>query len=426
MKGFYQRGIFAALLVCTIFLAGCGDKLSPGSENDAGTGQQDNTSNLAAERSLSTEGNSTQNTAENGSGIKDNNTADGTSENTGSQTDPGNVPTVPPVVKALYLTGWTAGSKSRVEHYIELAKNTEINSYVIDIKDDDGYVGYESQVPEVRANGAWKKKYDADSVIKSFKENNVHLIGRVVCFKDPIYSIKRPDLAIKNNSGGIWKDKDKISWLNPYNKETWDYHISIAKEALEKGFDEIQFDYVRFPSQSKKNPMNFSGTEKEKYEAINEFLKYASEQLPNVTLSADVFGIILESPADTEKIGQYLELVGKDVNYISPMVYPSHYAAGQVVNNIIFPAPDLKPYEVVYNSLIKAKDRISKTSGYKAKVRPYLQDFTATWIRPKSNYQDYGAKQVREQIKAVYDAGYEEWILWDAGNTYHEDALLKE
>ena len=332
-------------------------------------------------------------------------------------------------VKGLYLTGWTAGSSQKLEHYVELANTTEINAYVVDIKDDDGYVGYESQVPEVRENGTWKKKYDVEKVLKEFHDNGIYVIGRLVVFKDPVYSLKRPDLAIKHVNGGLWKDKDGITWLNPYNRGTWDYTISIAKEAVALGFDEIQFDYVRFPDGTKKTG-DFSGTDKEKYEAINEFLAYAKQQITEVPISADVFGIILESPKDTENIGQYLELVGMDIDYISPMVYPSHYALGQIVNKVKFDVPDLKPYEVVYNSLVKCRDRISQVEGYKAKVRPYLQDFTATWLKDrktgKKYYQEYGPEQVRQQIQAVYDAGYEEWILWDARNTYDEEALLKD
>lgn len=332
-------------------------------------------------------------------------------------------------VKALYLTGWTVGGSQRLEHYVEMANATEINAYVVDIKDDDGYVGYESQVPEVRENNTWKKKYDPDKVLKAFHDNDIYVIGRLVVFKDPVYSVKRPDLAIKHINGGLYKDKDGISWLNPYNKETWDYTVSIAKEAVAKGFDEIQFDYIRYPGdyQSK---MDFSGIEEEKYEAINEFLAYAKEQIPEVPISADVFGIILESPNDTEKIGQYLELIGMDIDYISPMVYPSHYALGQIVNKVRFAVPDLEPYGVVYNSLVKCKNRLTQVEGYKAKVRPYLQDFTATWLKSRDGktkyYQEYGPEQVRQQIQAVYDAGYEEWILWDARNTYSEEALLKE
>lgn len=336
----------------------------------------------------------------------------------------------PVKVKALYLTGWTVGSSKKVEHYVELANTTEINAYVVDIKDDDGYVGYESQIPEVRENGTWKKKYNPESVLKAFHDNGIYVIGRLVVYKDPVYSMKRPDLAIKDINGGLWKDRNKMTWLNPYNKENWDYTISIAKEAVALGFDEIQFDYVRFPSDGKPKNMDFTGIEQERYEAICEFLAYAKEKIPEVPISADVFGIILESPKDTEKIGQYLEFVGKDIDYISPMVYPSHYALGQIVNKVKFDVPDLDPYGVVYNSLIKCRDRIAQTDGYKAGVRPYLQDFTATWLVSKDKktkyYQVYGAEQVRQQIKAVYDAGYEEWILWDASNKYSEDALLKE
>jgi hypothetical protein len=328
-------------------------------------------------------------------------------------------------VKALYLTGWTVGGDDRLNHYVELAKNTEINSYVVDIKDDDGYVGYESNVPAVREIGAWMNKYNVDKVIKAFHDNDIHVIGRLVCFKDPKLSSKKPELAVKNVNGGLWKDNHNLTWLDPYNKDSWPYLIDIAREAVEKGFDEIQFDYIRFPNDGSKKSMNFNSNGKEKYEAINEFLTYARQELPGVVLTADVFGIILESPADNEDIGQYLELIGKDVAFISPMVYPSHYAVGQMVNGVQFMKPDLDPYGVVYQSLVKCKERLSKEEGYTADVRPYIQDFTASWLG-SGYYQSYGPQQVREQIKAVYDAGYEEWIFWDANNTYSESAFLKE
>jgi hypothetical protein len=331
----------------------------------------------------------------------------------------------PVKVRALYLTGWTVGSMDNINHYIELAKTTEINSYVVDIKDDDGYVGYESNVPMVREIEGWKYKYDADKVLKAFKDNDVYVIGRLVCFKDPVLSSKRPEYAVKNASGGIWRDNNKLSWLNPYNKDAWPYLVEIAKEAVNKGFDEIQFDYIRFPNDGDKKAMSFGNAETEKYEIINEFLAYAKSELKGVPISADIFGIVCESPADTEDIGQHLEMVGMDIDYVSPMVYPSHYAVGQEVNKVKFMKPDFDPYGVVYNSLVKAKNRISQVEGYKADVRPYLQDFTASWLG-KGYYQPYGTEQVRQQIKAVYDAGFEEWILWDAENTYSEQAMLKE
>lgn len=331
-------------------------------------------------------------------------------------------------VKALYLTGWTVGSDDRLNHYIELARNTEINSYVVDIKDDDGYIGYESQIPEARQLGTYMKKYDVDKVLKKFHDNDIHIVGRLVCFKDPVYATKKPELAVKNVNGGLWKEKTgqgDIAWLNPANRDAWPYLIAVAKEAVEKGFDEIQFDYVRFPTGGDKSLMDFGQMDRQKYEYINEFLAYAKKELPGVILSADVYGIICESPKDTEDIGQYLELIGRDVGYISPMVYPSHYAVGQVVNGVRYEKPDFDPYGVVYNSLVKAKERISKAEGYNADVRAYLQDFTASWLGA-GYYMEYGAEQVRQQIKAVYDAGYEEWIIWDALNTYSETAFLKE
>lgn len=328
-------------------------------------------------------------------------------------------------VKGLYLTGWTVGSMSKVNHYIELAKNSEINSYVIDIKDDDGYVGYESGIPAVRQIKAWQPKYDADKVIQAFHENNIHLIGRIVCFKDPILSSRKPELAIQNSNGGIWKDRNGLTWLNPYNKESWPYLLDIAKEAVKKGFDEIQFDYVRFANDGDKKAMNFGDASQSKYEAIDAFLAYARKELKDTAVSADVFGIICESPADTEGIGQNLEYIGKDIDYISPMAYPSHYAVGQVVNGVKYMKPDLDPYGVVYNTLLKAKNRISKIDGYKASVRPYIQNFTASWLG-SGYYQPYGTEQIKQQIKAVYDAGYNEWLVWNAGNDYSEAAFIKE
>lgn len=324
-------------------------------------------------------------------------------------------------VKALYLTGWVAGNSKHLKHYVNLAQNTEINSYVIDIKDDDGYVGYKSEISEVNRYNTWKYKYNADNTIKTLHDNEIYVIGRLVCFKDPVLSIQKPELAIKNKNGGLWRDNQNIAWLNPYNKNTWPYLINIAREALQKGFDEIQFDYVRFPNDGDKKAMQFS-SDKKKYEIINEFLSYGRKKMPDAILSADVFGIICESPNDTEDIGQYLEFTGREIDYICPMVYPSHYAAGQVVNGVKFDKPDYDPYRVVFNTLIKALERISKIEGYKARIRPYLQDFTASWLG-NGNYQKYGAEQVRQQIDAVYDAGLDEWILWDSNNSYSENAL---
>jgi len=327
-------------------------------------------------------------------------------------------------VKALFLSSWPLSIQSNVDHFIELAKTTEINAYVIDIKDDTGYVSYPSDVPIVKEKGTYQQRFKIEEVVKKFKENGIYVIGRVVCFKDPLISKKMPEWAVKNKSGGFLIHNG-MTWVNAYNKEAWKYNVDIAKEALSKGVDEIQFDYVRFPDGNKANMVFPGAGDKKLYEGINEFLAYARSEMPDAVLSADVFGIICESPEDTEKIGQYLEYIGKDMDYISPMVYPSHYYSGQTINKVVFPKPDLDPYNVVYNTLIKAKNRISAVPDYRAKVRPYLQDFTASWLGA-GNYMKYGAEEVRQQIKAVYDAGYDEWILWNSTVKYSEDALEKE
>jgi len=340
-------------------------------------------------------------------------------------------------VKAVYLTGVSAGSSKVLDHFIKLVNTTELNALVIDIK-EAGVVNYESNVPEVRDNKLYTKYYDADSVIKKLHDNNIYVIGRIVCFRDNGLASKRQDLAIKRPDGSLWREGKLGAWTNPYMEETWKYNIDIAKEAIDKGFDEIQFDYVRFPT-AKKSEISYGSNVPSKVDAISKFLKTAKKELGDgkgTVVSADVFGIICESVRDGQAIGQDLEKVGMHIDYISPMVYPSHYANasprgmmgngyGQKVNGVLFTAPDLKPYEVVYNTLVKCKNRISQVAGYNAKVRPYLQDFTATYL-PKGYYQEYGAQQVRQQIKAVYDAGYDEWILWDGRNTYSEAVFEKE
>lgn len=338
-------------------------------------------------------------------------------------------------VKAVYITGASAGNEAFLDKIINFTKNTELNAVVIDVK-EDGKVNYESNLKSVRDIKGYSELYNVEKVIKKLKDNGIYVIGRVVCFRDNHLAIKRPDLAIKRRDGSIWKENNAIAWTNPFNQEVWEYNIEIAKEAVEKGFDEIQFDYVRFPAVSNKE-VYYGENLPEKADAINGFLKEAAAELKEkgAIVSADIFAIVCESLGDTEGIGQVLERVGMDIDYISPMIYPSHYAnnsrgmmgngVGQSINGIVFTAPDLKPYEVVYNVLEKTKNRISEVENYKAEVRPYIQGFTASYL-PKGYYQVYGPEQIKQQIKAVYDAGYEEWIVWDAGNNYVENAFKKD
>jgi hypothetical protein len=287
----------------------------------------------------------------------------------------------------------------------------------------------------VKELGLDSKTYKVDEILKKCKENNIHVIGRIVCFRDSKLSTKKPEYAIKKPNGSIWTEGKHGSWTNPYLLEVQDYNIEIAKEAVQLGFDEIQFDYVRFPT-VKASEVNYGENVPEKIEAISKFLERAATEIKkvkDVPVSADIFGIVAESERDGKAIGQKLEMVGMNIDYISPMIYPSHYAnaapkglmsngVGQKINGVLFTAPDRDPYGVIYQSLLTIKNKTALVPGYKAKVRPYLQDFTLKL--PEGYGQTYGAQQVRDQIKAVYDAGYEEWILWNSGNNFTVDALL--
>jgi hypothetical protein len=329
-------------------------------------------------------------------------------------------------VKGVYFTGWSAGTESKVNHFINLIKNTELNTLVIDVKDDSGRVSYKSSVPlAIEVGSSTNMVADIKKTIEKFKKNNVHLIARIVVFKDPVLAQKRPDLAIKTIKGTVWHDRTNAAWLDPNNSESWKYSIDLAKEAVSLGFDEVQFDYVRFPTDGNIKVIDYKSKDGkiDKTKPINAFLAYAKKEINamGAAVSADVFGIITTNIGDVEKIGQDLDTLSKQVDYVSPMVYPSHYAFGQY--NIR--RPDLEPYKTVSTSLKSAKTRIDKLPAPKAVIRPYLQDFTASWIG-RGNYKRYGAADVRAQIKAAYDSGIDEWILWNANNRYSESAFLKK
>lgn len=348
-------------------------------------------------------------------------------------------PTASIKVKGLYLTAGTAGTPAKLQHYVELANTSEINAYVIDVKDDYGEICYETQVPLAVQHGAWKKKYDVKEVIRILHDNNIKVIGRVVCFSDPIMPLKEPDLSLKNASGKVFKvdmgNGQHLAWLDPSNPDAWQYLIDISKEAAALGFDEIQYDYIRFP-ETTNFKYDMSSLEKEKSDYINDFMQAAREQLPGVTFSADIFGSVCLQSKDAGGIGQTLETISERFPYISPMIYPSHYAndstehwsgngTGTNINGVIYPKPDMEPYKVIYNTLLITKNRLEK-AGSDVNVRPYLQGFTANTYLPEGYYISYGVEQYRDQIQAVYDAGYSEWIFWNSGNTYIEEAFLPE
>ncbi|WP_427340386.1 putative glycoside hydrolase [Caloranaerobacter sp. DY30410] len=333
-------------------------------------------------------------------------------------------------VKGIYLTGNTLAYDKRFYKLLDLVKTTELNAMVIDVKDDLGRLTYKSNVDMVNEIGADKQVkvdnfYEKMSILR---ENNIYPIARIVTFKDRLAGTKRPDLAIKTKDGKVWRDNSGNAWLNPYNREAWEYPIKIAEEAALMGFKEIQFDYVRFPTDGNRSIIDYGEESigKTKAEVIAEFLKYARERLEpkGVYVSADIFGLVT-TVKDDMRIGQHLETLATSTDILCPMVYPSHYALGSY--GVAY--PDSQPYKIVYTSLSRAKARIDniKTEEPKAIIRPWLQDFSAPWLKKLygKHYINYGPEQIRAQIKAVYDAGLEEWIFWNASNRYTEEGFEK-
>lgn len=339
-------------------------------------------------------------------------------------------------VKALYLRPKAFQDAALLDHYIDLANRTEVNSYVIDIKSDWGMIQYTSGIEDAQAANACLKSFELRNVIKKLHDNDIRVIGRLVTFKDSIITKYKPNLAIHHN-GALFDQSNKgdgVYWLDPTNKDSWDYILEIVKEVINFGIDEIQFDYVRFP-ESNLYQYELLNDGKERSEYIEDFLAYIRRNVPEGTiLSADVFGMPLISTRDYGEIGQTLETIGWNIDYISPMIYPSHFAngapkgsmsngVGQVINGVKFTHPDLQPYEVVYNTLMVGKKRMEAVEGYQLKCRAYIQGFTATYL-PTGYWKEYGVEEFRAQIQAVYDAGFEEWIFWNASNNYVEEAFL--
>jgi hypothetical protein len=323
-------------------------------------------------------------------------------------------------VKGIYVTGHKAAGS--IDDLIALAKRTEINTFVIDVKDDNENMLFFSDTAQKYVASANKKPYikDPEAFIQKLKDNDIYLIARIVTFKSPRYSKQHPERSIVyKGSDALFRSRDGISWASPYDRDLWDYNVGVALEAAHYGFDEIQFDYVRFPDTGSKKDkvLNFRNNKGEnKTEAVQGFLKYAYGQLSaeEVYVSADVFGWTATAIGDVG-IGQHWEAMTNVVDYMCPMIYPSHYGPG----NFGLSVPDAFPYETIDRSM---KDAIGRNNNVEtpAHLRPWIQDFTAPWVK---GHIRYGAREVELQIQALKDNGINEYILWNAANRYSEGAL---
>ena len=334
----------------------------------------------------------------------------------------------PKVIKAIYSTAWSASSAKKIDYFINLIKTTEINAIVVDIKDYTGNLSYKNDIELVNKYGAVEIKIlKPNALIKKFHDEGIYVIARMAVFQDPALVKARPDLALQSISKNtVWKDYKGISWVDTSSKEVWDYNITIAKDALSRGFDEINFDYIRFASDGNMADIRYpfyNSKLQTKRQVMHSFFKYLRESLPNAKMSADLFGYTTLLQDDLG-IGQNIDDAMPYFDYIAPMVYPSHYNKG--FNGHTNPAEF--PYDVVYTSMLKAEQRLNafneSTTTIKiveSKFRPWLQDFDLG--------ADYDATKVRAQIQATYDAASTTevgWMLWAPTNIYTKGALLNE
>lgn len=325
----------------------------------------------------------------------------------------------PHSLKAIYMTSWTAGSKNLRDKIIKIADETEVNSIVIDIKDYTGNLSFEPTDPVLRKMGAYEKRIrDIRELISELHEKNIYVIGRIASFQDPAQVKLHPEWAVKKKSDRsvVWKDYKGISWLDVGASEFWDQLVAIGKESYAQGFDELNFDYIRFPSDGNMNDIFYPRSQdKVKSVVLREFFAHLAKAFEGsgAVLSADLFGMTTTNREDLN-IGQILEYALPYFDYVSPMVYPSHYPTGFMG----FKNPAAHPYDVVKYSMDKAVVKAENASTSPLKIRPWLQDFNLG--------ATYTEDMVRQQKQAVYDAGLTSWMMWSASNRYTLAAYDKD
>lgn len=317
-------------------------------------------------------------------------------------------------VRGVHLSAWVAGSTTARRKFLSHLPSTVINAVVVPVKEIDGRV-YIPGVAAAKNLGTETLAIPApESMLRDFKEAGLHSVARVVVFKDDTLPRLKTQWAVKRPDGQLWLNQKGVAWIDPYRKEVWDYNIEVALRAAALGFEEIQFDYIRFPSDGDTALCRYSNSEHSHRKAIEnlaEFLRYAHQKLKptGAAVSVAIFGMTTTAQDDMG-IGQKIGAMADFVDFVSPMMYPSHYGRGEYgLKN-----PNREPYKVINRGLRDAKVRLGAASW---KLRPYLQDFSMGWR--------YGPAELRAQVLAARYQGIESWILWNAGNRYTWEALQK-
>lgn len=329
----------------------------------------------------------------------------------------------PAQIRGIYLNAYAAGSRTRLPALLKIADETEVNAFVVDVKDEKG-IRYRTQLP-LQASLAQPGEVtlrDLKALVDTLHAHRIYAIARIVVFKDPILSKAKPEWSVKSPTGGLWHDKAGNTWVSPWDPNVWDYNLDIAEEAARAGFDAIQFDYVRFAEPYPSLPRQVHPLAKgDRSDAIAAFLNEAKRRIHplGAMIQADVFGLVPNDPRDVN-IGQQWETVVSTADHVNPMMYPSHYLPSHLPG---VPKPDLMPYETLFKSAGMARlrnDRLAEQGVTPARIIVWLQAFNARWLG--RNHQDYGPQQLRDQKRGVYDVGFDDWILWSPGSHYEQVA----
>ncbi|MBJ7887077.1 putative glycoside hydrolase [Bacillaceae bacterium HSR45] len=331
-------------------------------------------------------------------------------------------------VKGIYVTSnSTQGDK--IDQLIKYEKDAKLNAMVIDVKDDEGNVTMKFNTGNKLIDKNTMDIADAKPLLKKLKDNDIYPIARIVTFKDTKLAKEHPEWSYKEKDGSVWQNGKGDSFVNPIVKDVWKYNVSISKEAAKAGFQDIQYDYVRFPEgfENEADQLDYDkGDYKnsklskgdQRVDAVTSYLEYARKELKpyNVKISADVFGysaLVKNAPG----IGQSFPKISKNVDAISSMIYPSHWSPG----DFGLEAPDTEPYKTVNRYIQKENNILDSLGKQKPISRPWIQDFTASYLG-EGNYKEYDAKALSDQVQALKDNGVNEFLLWNAGNDYTKGA----
>ena len=328
----------------------------------------------------------------------------------------------PAPIHGIYVSAYVAGTKNMMDEMITHIDETDINAVVIDVKNDEGNIVYDMDSELIDGLGTENILIkDMPGLIDELHDHGIYVIARCVAFRDPYIDELKPDWMLKTASGEIYEDNKGFNWMDPRNKEAKEYLVEVALKCKEAGFDEIQYDYVRFPTGITEEDIGTNGYGRRR--AVYEFVREAHAELKtnSIPLSLDVFGTVINSKVDRNIVGQEYSWLSMNSEYLSPMVYPSHYYEGTMGNDY----PDLYPYETIDAAMKYSKRELETVNPLgnrpQAGVRPWLQGFTASYLK---KYRQYGAEEVKEQIRALNDNGIYDWIIWNPSCKYAWEAFM--